>query len=160
MSGVAVARAAGAETLRTRSASLQLLLDASATGGALSAHRVHLSDGADGAAPNRHADSSEMFFVLAGTVDLLVGERTVTATAGDLVVIPAGASHAFAASAGSDGELLVVLTPGVERFEFFRQFVRVANGEASGDALAGAGPRYDTHGVTSEPWRRARAGTD
>lgn len=158
MSAVAVVRAAGAETLRTSSASLQLLLDASTTGGALSAHRVHLHEGADGASPHRHSHSSEMFFVLSGTVDLLVGDRTLTATAGDLVVVPAGASHAFAASAGSDGELLVVLTPGLDRFEFFRQSVRVANGGASSDSMRGAGELYDTHAVTSAAWQLARAG--
>jgi quercetin dioxygenase-like cupin family protein len=119
----AVARSADAETLVAGPSTLRLLLDAGATGGALSAHRVRLVDGAVGARPHRHDHSAEMFYVLGGSVDLLAGEQTITATAGDLVVVPAGVAHAFAASEGHDGELLVVITPGVERFDFFRQVV-------------------------------------
>ncbi len=143
---IAVVRAAEAETLVAGSSTLQLLLDSS---GALSAHRVRLVDGAVGAGPHRHERSSELFYVLDGTVDLLAGEQTLTATAGDLVVVPAGAAHAFAASAGHDGELLVVLTPGVERFEFFRRLVDTHDPSDH--------EQYDIHDVASEAWLERRA---
>jgi len=46
-------------------AAVRLLADAGATGGALSAQRVTLGPGADGASPHVHESSSELFFILA-----------------------------------------------------------------------------------------------
>ena len=65
--GAGIVRAAEAETLIAGSSRIQLLLDSSATGGALSAHRVRLADGAEGANPHRHTGSSELFYVLGGS---------------------------------------------------------------------------------------------
>ncbi|MBO0851263.1 MAG: cupin domain-containing protein, partial [Pseudonocardia sp.] len=115
-----IVRAADAETLATASVRVRLLADSAATGGALSTQRVELSEGADGATPHLHRMSSELFYVLSGSVDVLTGDRVITGTEGDLMVIPPGMPHAFAATAGHPGELLIVITPGVERFEYFR----------------------------------------
>ena len=155
--GAGIVRAAEAETLIAGSSRLQLLLDSSATGGALSAHRARLADGAEGANPHRHTGSSELFYVLAGRVDLLAGEQVVTAAEGDMVVVAPGAAHAFGASTGHDGELLVVVTPGIERFDFFRQLVRVMTGAAPRESLTGAGALYDTYAVASDAWAQARS---
>lgn len=43
-----------------------LLADASASDGALSAHRIRLARGTGGAVPHRHDHSSELFFVVDG----------------------------------------------------------------------------------------------
>jgi hypothetical protein len=37
--------------------------------------------------------------------------------------------HAFAAPPGSGADLLIVIIPGVERFEYFRHLARIAAGE-------------------------------
>jgi quercetin dioxygenase-like cupin family protein len=149
-------RAADAETLTGASSELQLLLDSSATGGALSAHRVRLSNGREGANPHRHSRSSEMFYVLDGAVDLLLGERVITATFGDLVVVPPGSSHAFAASTGQDAELLVVITPGIDRFDFFRAMHRVLTREAPPSSLDGTRDRFDNHPAHAPAWDALR----
>src|SRR5207302_8765498 len=77
-------RAAEAETLIAGSSRIQLLLDSSATGGALSAHRVRLADGAEGANPHRHTGSSGLFYVLGGGGDLLARGEVVAAAGGDV----------------------------------------------------------------------------
>jgi quercetin dioxygenase-like cupin family protein len=152
----AVARAVDAETLRVGSSTMRLLLDADVTDGAVSAHRVHLPDGAVGANPHRHSRSSELFYVLGGSVDLLAGESVTTATEGDLVVVPPGVAHAFAASAGCSGELLVLITPGVARFEFFRQLVRMVNGDGDRSGFQRSQPDYDIYPADSEVWSALR----
>lgn len=152
-----IVRAADAETLATASARVRLLADSSATGGALSTQRVELSEGADGATPHLHRMSSELFYVLSGSVDVLTGDRVITGTEGDLIVVPPGTPHAFAATAGHPGELLIVITPGVERFEYFRHLGRIACGEASAESLLDVQDRYDTHFLVSPPWRAARS---
>ena len=134
-----------------------LLADSSATGGALSSHRVALSRGADGAVPHRHDNSSELFYILDGAFDLLVRDDIVTAYTGDLLVVPPGSAHAFAAHHDSTAEALIIATPGIERFDYFRHVVRRREGIEPPGVLLGLQDRFDTHFLDSAVWQRARA---
>ena len=129
-----------------------LLADASATGGALSAHRIQLASGADGAKPHRHNNSVELFFIVDGALDLLVGAEIVTANAGDFLVVPPHCDHAFRATADRPADALIVITPGIERFDYLRQVARIRCGEAASDSLLGEQDRFDTYFVTSDIW--------
>ncbi|HUK69304.1 MAG TPA: cupin domain-containing protein [Streptosporangiaceae bacterium] len=134
-----------------------LIADSSATGGALSAHRVALGRGADGAVPHRHDNSSELFFMLDGALDVLVGDGVVTAGKGDLLVVPPGLPHAFGAHRDSTAEALIVITPGVKRFDYFRHVARVREGTEPKEVLLGLQDRFDTHFVSSAVWHETRA---
>jgi quercetin dioxygenase-like cupin family protein len=147
-----IVRDAEAEVVGRAPTTVKLLADSSATGGALSTQRVTLTGGADGAKPHWHNNSAEMFFLLDGAAEILSGEDVVTAGPGDLVVVPPGRPHAFAAVPGSDADLLIVLTPGVERFEYFRHLQRIALGEASPESLLEVQELYDNHFLRSEAW--------
>ncbi|HSS09286.1 MAG TPA: cupin domain-containing protein [Acidimicrobiales bacterium] len=155
--GAVVVRSADAETIGHPPQTVRLLADSSSTQGKLSTQRVTLSAGADGATPHHHAGSAELFYVLGGSAQLLVGDRVTEAYSGDLVVIPAGLPHAFAAAAGSDADLLIVITPGVERFEYFRHLARIALGQETPESLLAAQEDYDTFFDQSPPWQQARA---
>ncbi|WP_018680869.1 cupin domain-containing protein [Actinokineospora enzanensis] len=152
-----VVRAADLEEIDNGSITMRLLTDSNATGGALSTLRVTLDEGADGAKPHHHANSAEMFYVLDGAAQLLSGEDVLTAERGDLVVVPPGATHAFAAVPGSTADLLVVITPGVERFEYFRHLHRIVQGEVPPESLLEVQERYDTYFHPSPSWEAARA---
>ncbi len=151
-----VVRGSDVETLANASVGLHLLADSSATRGALSTLRVELHNGADGAAPHRHSRSSELFYVLDGTTRLLAGEQIVTAQRGELVVVPPGLPHAFAAPPGTGAELLIVITPGVERFEYFRHLARIARGDLPPESLLQVQEQYDTYFLDSPDWRTDR----
>jgi len=133
-----------------------LLADSSATAGALSSHRVALGRGADGAVPHRHDNSAELFYILDGAFDVLVEDDVVTARTGDLLVVPPGAAHAFAAHRDSTAEALIVATPGIERFDYFRHVVRRREGSEPAEVLLGLQDRFDTHFLSSPAWQRAR----
>jgi len=148
----AVATAADAETFELAIGKLQLLLDATHTGGALSAHRCLLRNGALGANPHRHHTATELFYVLSGSADVLAGDRIIRATEGDLVVAPSNAPHAFAATRDCDAELFVVITPGIERFEFFRDLVRVQVGQLDRETFMASQINYDIHPAYIEIW--------
>lgn len=150
---LAIARAETAETFSLGPDSMRLLLDADATGGAMSAHHVRLSNGALGANPHRHTIYSEAFYVVDGSLDLLAGDELTRAKAGDLAVVPPGVVHAFAASAGCDAEALVFITPGVERFDFLRQVSRVLAGEGDRGALLKMQTDIDIYPVDNPTWR-------
>lgn len=134
-----------------------LLVDSDSTGGALSCHRVRLGIGQDGAAPHLHRGSSEMFFVLDGALDVLVDAAVVTAHSGALVVVPAGCAHAFAAHPSSMADVLVVITPGVQRFDYLRQVERIRTGQARRDSLAAYQDLYDTHFLDRDGWHERPA---
>ncbi|MFF4762866.1 cupin domain-containing protein [Streptomyces sp. NPDC001292] len=145
-------RDAEAEVLGGDPVAVKLLADSSASGGALSTLRVTLAEGADGARPHVHRNSAEMFYVLDGEAQLLSGDDIVTAQRGDLVVVPPGRPHAFAAAPGRRADLLIVITPGVERFEYFRHLQRVRLGEATPESLLEVQDLYDNHFLRSEAW--------
>jgi mannose-6-phosphate isomerase-like protein (cupin superfamily) len=153
-----VVRAAEAERVGYPPQMIRLLADSSSTGGRLSAQRVTLSGGADGARPHHHSESAELFYVISGSAQVLAGERVLVAGEGDLAVVPSGLVHAFAAAEGSDADLLVVITPGVERFEYFRHLARIATGQQPPDSLLEEQDRYDTYFDNSPAWREARSG--
>ncbi|MFF8729618.1 cupin domain-containing protein [Streptomyces sp. NPDC015171] len=152
-----IVREAEAEVVGGAPVAVRLLADSSRTGGALSTQRVTLTAGADGARPHRHDNSAEMFFLLGGAAEILSGEDVVTAGPGDLVVVPPGRPHAFAAVPGADADLLIVITPGVERFEYFRHLRRVALGEVTPESLLEVQDLYDNHFLKSAAWDARRS---
>ena len=151
-----VVRAADAEVVGRAPVQVSLLADSSATGGALSSIRVTLEAGADGAKPHHHQGSAELFYVLEGGVQILSGSDIVEAQRGDLIVVPPGVEHAFAAARGKSADLLIVITPGVERFEYFRKLERIAYGKEPPESLREVQKLYDTYFVQSAAWQAAR----
>ena len=153
-----IVRDAAAETLGGGGLPVQvrLLADSSATGGALSSVRVTLAAGADGAKPHHHAGSAEMFYVLEGSVQVLSGSDVIEAERGDLIVVPPLLAHAFAASRGKSADLLIVITPGVERFEYFRKLERIWHGKEPPAGLRDVQELFDTYFVQSPSWDAAR----
>jgi hypothetical protein len=100
-----------------------------------------------------------MFYILDGVVDVLSGTDVVRASKGGLLVVPARVPHAFGAAGGHGAELLIVITPGVQRFEYFRHLGRIARGEVPRESLLAEQERYDTHFLTSPEWDVNRAAT-
>jgi hypothetical protein len=49
-----------------------------------------------------------------------------------------------------------VITPGVERFEYFRHLARIVKGELPPESLLEVQERYDTWFGASEAWSQAR----
>lgn len=141
-----------AEVVGSTTAKVKLLVDSSTTGGALSTVQVTLEKDADGARPHHHDRSAEMFYILDGAVQVLSGKEIVRAERGDLIVVPPRLPHAFAAARGKGAELLIVITPGVERFEYFRKLTRIARGQEPPESLYDIQELYDTYFSQSPEW--------
>jgi quercetin dioxygenase-like cupin family protein len=135
-------------------ATIGLLADATETGGALSVVRVTLAEGVAGAQPHRHRLGTELFYLLSGRAQVLVGDRLVQAAEGDLLVVPPDVPHAFAALPGHSADLLIVIAPGTDRFEYFRMLERVALGTLPGDSLLREQERFDTWFLSSPAWEQ------
>lgn len=71
-----------------------------------------------GAPPNTHAGEMESFYVLDGEIGFHVDGKDTVGRAGDFVVVPDGAVHAFSGIADRS-RVLIVNAPGVIHDKFF-----------------------------------------
>ncbi|KUJ64154.1 cupin [Streptomyces albus subsp. albus] len=149
-------RAATAERLTDAPGSLiTLLADSDRTGNALTCNRATFEKGAAGAPAHFHTRATEFFFVLDGTLRMLVGEEIATLHKGDFLAVPPGTPHAFAPAPGATADVLVAFSPGMDRFDYYRLLDRVNRGEATVQDIKDSAERYDNHYVDSPVWRAA-----
>lgn len=149
---VAIRQPQDAETVRTESATIRLLIDAEEAGGALSTLEVTMAQGADGAAPHYHTKSDELFYVADGELRLLAGDKIVTVGAGGSIVVPKFMPHAFGATPDSSTRIMIALMPGVQRFAYFHLLERIAQGESTVADLLAAQDEFDNHLVDAPDW--------
>jgi len=97
-----------------------------------------------------------MFYVLDGVVEVLSGSEIVRAERGDVIVVPPRLPHAFSAERRSGAEILIVIAPGIERFEYFRQLTRITQGKEAPERLRDVQDLYDTYFLNSPEWEAAR----
>lgn len=146
-------RAAEAETVIDGPTSLiTLLADAPETGGAVTINRATLDVGSAGAPAHTHTRASESFFVLDGELQVLVDGRIVDLRKGDFLLVPPGTVHAFAPPHGKAADVLVVFTPGMRRFDYYRLLQRVHTGEAAVADIATSSEEFDNHYASSDLW--------
>ncbi|MBF6352466.1 MULTISPECIES: cupin domain-containing protein [Nocardia] len=147
-------RSGDAATLQDGALSLiTLLADAGDTGGALTANKATFSKGSPGAPSHFHTAATEMFLVLDGSMRFLLGDEIVRLERGDFLTVPPTVPHAFAPAPDSEAELLVVFTPGLHRFDYYRLLERVYRGEATVQEIRDSSQQYDNHYVDSPVWR-------
>lgn len=130
-----------------------LLEDSLRTAGLLGANRLILPAGADGTRPHRHRRSTEIFYILDGTMEFLLRGELTPVGKGGLVVVPPSCVHAFGAAADGPAEFFAVLTPGIARFEYFRQLGRIARGEADWNSMDALHDKFDVHFSGGPAWR-------
>lgn len=107
--GVVVLRGAG-RTYPTLGSTTTLLARQQDTAGSCEVIETAFPPGT-GIPPHRHHQTDEATYVLAGEVQLQVGERTVTAPAGTLAVMPRGTVHAFQNTGETECRVLIWAMP-------------------------------------------------
>ncbi|GGX82443.1 hypothetical protein GCM10010515_57440 [Streptomyces fructofermentans] len=126
-----------------------------ADGGAVSASRLTLDTGVDGAPPHHHKRSHEVFYILGGTMLFRLGNTLTTLGKGGFVIIPPGLPHVFGAAEGEVADVYVVLSPGLERFGYFERLAAISRGEAEFESLIPQQDLYDVHFEDIPDWRVA-----
>ncbi|GAA2746865.1 MULTISPECIES: cupin domain-containing protein [Kitasatospora] len=150
-------RAADAETTSDPSSTMALLADFGTAGSPITSYRSSFAEGAVGAPAHFHTRAAEMFFVLGGSLQVLLGEELTVLEAGDFLLVPPHTPHAFAAAPGAEADVLFVFTPGMPRFDYLRLLGRVMRGEASPQEIRDSSELYDNHYVDSPVWKQALA---
>jgi quercetin dioxygenase-like cupin family protein len=94
----------------------RILATAEQTGGACTVLEVSIPPGA-GISPHVHTREDEIFHIVEGSAEFLVGSERVEARAGATAVGPRGKPHGYKATSRDACRMLVVVTPGgFERF--------------------------------------------
>lgn len=137
---------------------ITLLADADVTGGLLTSNRSVFHQVSDGAPPHYHSQAAELFFVLDGALDVLLGEQIVTLRKSDFLLVPPTMPHAFAPATGAEADVLFVYTPGKARFEYYRLLERLYTAQASVQEITDSQDLYDNHYVDSPVWQAHIAG--
>jgi quercetin dioxygenase-like cupin family protein len=93
-----------------------VLLTGEQTGGAFFMAEATVPPGC-GNPPHIHDREEETFYLQQGILTIQVGDKTVTASSGDVVRLPRGIVHCFQNTGDVDAKVLVVAAPaGLEKF--------------------------------------------
>ncbi|MBV6696892.1 cupin domain-containing protein [Kitasatospora aureofaciens] len=148
-------RSCEAETCADPSAVMSLFADSAQTAGAFTSYRSTFARGAAGAPAHFHTRAWEIFFVLGGSLQVLLDQEVTVLHTGDFLAVPPRTPHAFRAAPGAEADVLCVFTHGMDRFDYLRLLGRVTRGEADPSELAATSERFDNHYVDSPVWRAA-----
>ena len=97
--------------------------------------------------PHIHRVHQELFYVLEGTFDFLVGDETMRLGPGSFVAVPPGIVHDFCNVGPGIARLLGIATPGgLDRY-FEEVQTQIEQGTFSADSLAELRRKYDTDEV-------------
>ena len=146
-------RADEAETVIDGPTSLiTLLADSPETGGAVTINRATLAVGASGAPPHSHTRAAESFFVLDGERRCSSTSRSCNSPGVHSPLVPPGTTHAFAPPREKAADVLVVFTPGMRRFDYYRLLERVNVGEAEVAEIGASSEEFDNHYAVNADW--------
>ena len=115
------------EIIRLGPITVRFLLDAAATGGALTSFEFSVPAGAKVPAPHFHREFDELIYGLEGVLTFTVGGAAHEIRPGGVCFVPRGVPHGFSNPHGQDAKLLSVITPGRLSPDYFREIAAVAN---------------------------------
>ncbi len=120
------------------------------TGGSISVLEA-LTPSGFGAPRHIHHGCDELFYILAGEMDFLIGERRLHATPGTFVFIPRGTVHAPRAVGDGVARVLMAFVPGGAELAF-EELSRLIPTDAPGqppdpDAAQAVARKYDSEFV-------------
>lgn len=106
-------RAAGeGELLPAAGVQMRVKVPSAATDERFSLTEYDLPAGFQGPPPHVHTWYEHVWYVLAGTVRVQIGERVSDVEAGGCAYVPAGTPHTFGNASGSSARMLALDSPG------------------------------------------------
>lgn len=126
VSGVFRPAAAPPDLVMGAGAVVHHLATGASTDGAFGLYRWQLPGPPSGPSAHFHRTMSESFYVLAGTVRLFDGARSVDAVPGEFLHVPPGGVHAFRNESGEPASMLLLFAPGAPREAYFAELAQIA----------------------------------
>ena len=133
-----------AEPIKPFGLDMKVLLTTEATGGAVSVIMGWHKPG-EGPPDHLHFNQEEMFFVVEGTYELTVGDRTSTVGPGTIVFIPRNVVHRFRNVGDTTACMLDWSLPGGQDHYFKAISDLAASDGFTGEKALEISNRFDTH---------------
>jgi mannose-6-phosphate isomerase-like protein (cupin superfamily) len=114
-----------------------------------------MEPGAAGPKPHIHHGIEEIFYVVEGEIELLVGEEKLSTKPGTLALVPRGTVHAFANPGPNRSTLLIMFCPADSREQYFEGLAELTKGGKTPDqdALFELMRKFDQEPVEESEWR-------
>jgi len=108
-----------------------------------------MAPGAFGPRPHIHKEMEEMFYVIEGEVDLIIGDRTIRAGKGTFVRVPRRTAHGFSNPSQAQATMLIIFCPADHREKYFEGLAELTKGgrRPDPDALVKLMKRFDSYPV-------------
>ena len=89
-----------------------LKLHSGEIGGAYAIYEMTIAPNAPGPPPHRHAETSEAFYILEGSLTMTAGGQELIATPGALSIVPPGMTHTFSNPNPELAKVFKIISPG------------------------------------------------
>ena len=122
---------------------VKVLLSTEATGGAISVLMGYIKPG-EGPGDHVHFNKEEIFFIIEGTYELIVGDQTTTAGPGTIVFIPRNVVHRFKNIGNTTGCMLDLSLPGGQDHYFKAISELAADGGFTVQRVMEINKKFDT----------------
>jgi quercetin dioxygenase-like cupin family protein len=108
-----------------------------------------MEPGTEGASSHIHKQLTEMFYVVDGEVELVLGEQRVIAAPGAFMLVPENTPHGFSNSGQTPAKLLIMFCPADSREQYFEGLAELTkNGrQPSREELLELMQRFDQYPV-------------
>lgn len=115
------------ETIKAGQISIDFLVEAADTKGAVSMFEFTVPAGAKVPIPHYHENFDETIYGISGILTFTVDGQTVDIAPGETCFIPRGAVHGFDNLKPMDAKALAVITPALLGPVFFREVAEIVN---------------------------------
>lgn len=108
------------ETVKIRSSTCTFKTTGSDTNGHVGLFEFEMKPQTSGASLHIHKQMTEMFYVVAGNVELQIEDRKVNAAPGSFMLVPENTPHGFANPSSESAKLLILFCPADHREAYFQ----------------------------------------
>ena len=133
------------QSITIRGATVTRKADSADTNGAWALLEYHAPAHFDGPALHWHAETTEAFYVLDGTLTFVIADQTITAGPGTSILVPPGVWHTFLNATAEPVAFLTFCSPG--GFEQYFPALQAAATEAGGLSPEVIGPLWEQYGI-------------
>ncbi|WP_088889995.1 cupin domain-containing protein [Leptolyngbya ohadii] len=108
-----------------------------------------MEPGANGASPHIHKELTEMFYVVEGEIELVLGDRRIIAELRTFLLVPENTPHGFSNAGQTIATLLILFCPADSREQYFEGLAELTkNGrQPSQEELLDLMQRFDQYPV-------------
>ena len=105
----------------TRATGPLLVAPGSVTNHEFGLFEIEVAPGQSTPSLHYHSTFTESFYILDGTIQIRLGDRTEIASSGDFAFVPRAEIHGFANNTDAPARMLILFAPGIAREAYFAE---------------------------------------